>query len=259
MPDIEMSPNVAKIYDELLKSQQISVVDLSKRTGLSESTVRRVLLSLEDDGLIYRYHGGAHISPQHKGVEPPVVKRAQEFPQQKETIAREAAKHVSEGDCIMLTGGSSVASMCAFLKDIPNLTVVTDSLLVATELMFEPKVKLIVLGGILNVNEQCFEGLLTSIGVKRLRYSKVFLGIRAINGWDGFLTDDVRQVDFYRELTSLASRLFILATSNKFRQGAIVPLFTPTEVDCLITDIGAPKGTVQELEKQGCQVIQVHC
>lgn len=256
-PEADMSPNMMKIYDDLLKSQQASVVDLGHRTGLSESTVRRALLALEREGLVHRYHGGAYISPQQKGVEPPVVKRAQEFPRQKEAVARQAARFVAEGDCVMLTGGSTVASMCAFLKEIPNLTVVTDSLLVATELMFSPEVKLISLGGILNVGEQCFEGLLSSINVKRLRFSKVFHGIRAINGRDGFLTDDVRQVEFYRECASLASELYILGTSNKFHQEAIAPLFSAGEVDHLITDIGAPKSAVQELEKQGCRVTQV--
>ncbi len=254
----DMSPNMMSVYEELTRSPQMGVLELSERVNLSVSTVRRILQSLEEKRLVRRYHGGAFIPRPSKKTEPPAVKRTQDYPEQKAAIAKEAAKHVAEGDCIMLTGGTTVASMCAFLKNIPDLTIVTDSLLVITESMFDSTVKLISLGGILNVTEQCFEGLLASVGVKQLRFNKIFHGIKAINPEDGFLTDDVRQVEFYRGCIKLASELFILATSHKFRQEGVVPLFAPQEVNCLITDQGAPENAVHKLEKQGCQVIRVN-
>lgn len=252
----DMAPNMRKVYHLLQAEKQCDVSEISKRADLSESTVRRLLIDLEKQMLVHRYHGGAYLTEQRE-AESPALKRVQQYPGEKKRIAQAAANMVQPGECIMLTGGTTIAAMCGYLRAIPNLTVVTDSLLVIQELMFEESVKLISLGGILNVVEQCFEGLLTSTNAQQLRFSKMFHGIKSINPKDGFLTDDVRQVEFYQKCASLAGELFILGAANKFSQEGIVPLFTVGDTDCFITDKGAPQNAVQAIEAQGCRVIIV--
>jgi len=248
-----MPLNTQKIYDSLQNSRQSSTVDLSRRVGLSESTVRRALLDLEKRKLIGRFHGGAYIlGPRDE--EPPALKRAANNQGAKERIAREAVNLVSPGDCILLTGGSTVACMCAYLKGMPELTVITDSLMVVNQLMYDEAVKLIVLGGVLNVREQCLEGF-ASMNIKRLRFNKMFHGIKSVSARDGFLTDDVRQVEFYRECAQMANKLVILAAGDKFFREGVSPLFGPAEVDTLITDGGAPPEMVARLQEQGCNVM----
>ncbi len=243
-----------KIHELLLQLKQANVAELSKKSDLSESTVRRSLLELEKRRLIIRYHGGAYI-PQRNASEPPALKRALDDPVEKGFIAQEAVKHVFPGDCILLTGGSTVASMCVYLKDIPHLTVITDSVLVVQELTYTENIELIVLGGVLNVEEQCLEGLFAANNLKRLRFSKIFHGVKSVNPKVGFMTDDIRQVGFYRECASLANELYILAASKKFFLDGVITVFSPSEVDYLITDKGAPADMVSLLEEQGCKVL----
>lgn len=49
------------ILKELQKNKSVSVVDLVERIGASESTIRRDLLELDQQGLLKRVHGGAVI------------------------------------------------------------------------------------------------------------------------------------------------------------------------------------------------------
>lgn len=252
----DMPPNMQKIHDLLQQVKQANVAELHERSGLSESTVRRILLELERRRLIIRYHGGAYV-PQQNGAEPPVLRRTLENPVEKDLIAQEAAGRAAPGDCILLTGGSTVASMCVYLRDVPGLTVVTDSILVVQELMYSSAVELIVLGGVLNTKEQCVEGIFATNNLKQIRFGKMFHGIKSISARDGFLTDDIRQVEFYRECASLANELFILAASRKFFQDGVITQFSLSEVDCLITDSDAPPEITAKLEEQGCRIRMV--
>ena len=248
-----LSSNVNKVYSMIQSEGRADVTELTERLGISESTVRRALLTLEERRLISRYHGGAAIARQSK-PELSVFRRADEMAEEKKRIAQRAASFVEPGDNIILTGGSTVAQMCDYIQEIADLTVITDSVLVVNGLRYCPNVKVIALGGVFNVNEQCFEGVITSSNMKSLRSNKVFLGIKGITSRDGFLTDDIGQAEFYKNCAHYSGEVIILAANNKFYQDGIMPLFAPSEVDLLITDRPEPHLVIQELERAGCRV-----
>ena len=247
----EFSSNTRNVLHIINKEGRISVANITDQLKISESTVRRILLFLEEKKIVKRYHGGASIV--HTGrPELPVYQRDTESANEKREIAKAAAAHVGKGDRIFLAGGTSVAAMCEFVKDIPDLTVVTDSLLVIRSLMYERNIRLISLGGILNMDEQCFEGILTSANIKLLRLNKIFVGITGIDVNDGFLINDLSQVDLYRSCTS-GAELIIVASSDKFYREGIMSLYLPSEVDLLVTNRKAPPDIVQQLESNGCR------
>lgn len=249
----DISPRVSEILSLIKEQGNISIAEICRQLGISESTARRALVSLESQRLVRRYHGGASIL-RNNYPEIPVLGRQAISVEEKRLIGRSAASHIHAGDRVILTGGSTVAAICPYLQDIPDLTIITDSLLVVMAMMQEQKSKVISLGGLLNTSELCFEGFITASNMRSLRADTMFVGIKGITEQDGFMTDDIRQVDFYRSGATFADKLIVVACHTKFSQEGIMTLFSAAETDLLITDEKAPESVTAALERQGCIV-----
>jgi len=249
----DTSPRVGEILALIKEQGKVSIAEICRQLDVSESTARRALASLESQRLVRRYHGGASIM-RNNFPEVPVLGRQEISVVEKQAIGRAAAAHVRSGDRVILTGGSTVAAICPYLQDTPNVTIITDSLLVVNAMMHEQKNNIIALGGVLNPRELCFEGFITASNMRTLRADTIFIGIKGITEQDGFMTDDIRQVDFYRSFATFADRLIIVACNTKFSQEGITTLFSLAEADLLITDAKAPENITSALVRQGCAV-----
>ncbi len=78
----------------------------------------------------------------------PLRYRSGRYGEEKRRIAREAAARVEEGTAIGLTGGTTTTEIARALVRVPRLTVVTNSLSIASELAVRPNLKLVVTGGV---------------------------------------------------------------------------------------------------------------
>src|SRR5438445_13517018 len=102
--------------------------------GPTEITVRRDLRAMAKDGLVMRARGGA-ILPAPIGHEPSYSEKARQAATEKASIARAAVEMIRPGDSILLGPGTTTQALAKLLVDFPELTVVTNSLLVAEALM----------------------------------------------------------------------------------------------------------------------------
>src|SRR6188508_98904 len=126
----------AAIVERLSANGSVDVGDLAAELGVSAATVRRDLALMEDQRLLARTHGGAVAH----GVlyELPLRYRSADRHEQKSRIARAAAARVAEGAAIGLTGGTTTTEVARALTDRRRLTVVTNSLSIASELAVRP-------------------------------------------------------------------------------------------------------------------------
>jgi len=146
---------------EALREQgKVTVPELSNIFGVSEITIRRDLNELARQGLVRRAHGGA-VFPVEAPPEPPVIQRMQENRDLKIRIARAAAGLVDTGDTIFISSGSTATYVARQLADRKNLTVVTNSISVATELASAEGITVVVLGGMLRASELSMVGHIT--------------------------------------------------------------------------------------------------
>ena len=83
------------------KRERASVQELAQHFQVSESTVRRDLKILEEEGKLRRTHGGS-LAFVSDNSEPTFVEKEDRYRLQKELIAKEAASMVREGDSILL-------------------------------------------------------------------------------------------------------------------------------------------------------------
>ena len=87
-----------------------------QRTKSSESTIRRDLALLEEQGLLKRIHGGATL-PYSKIDEPNMQDKSSKNLHDKQLIAEAAASLIRDGDCIYLDAGTTVSEMIPFLMN----------------------------------------------------------------------------------------------------------------------------------------------
>lgn len=231
-----------------------TVLELCSIFQTSESTVRRNLTRLAEQKLIKRFHGGAILN-KPVAPEPPVSRRLQANPGEKENIGRKAASLVEDGETVILLSGTTVASMVPFLLHKKNLKVITNSVLVLQGLLLESAIKVIVPGGVLDHSEFCTTGFLTSLCVKQLRADKVFLGVRSVHPLYGMMSDNIDEMEASRVFIDVSDEVVVLADHTKFNPSGTVRLCSLTETDVLITDPLSPPDQLKELREAGVEVV----
>lgn len=127
----------------------LPVAEICRRLGVSEATARRDLTAIASDGRITRTYGGA-LADYNSSFAPP-QERAGRARSAKSRIAARAATLVPDRGVIFLDAGTTVHAVARELlrrrEDFTGLTIVTNSLPVATMLGGAPGLELHVLGG----------------------------------------------------------------------------------------------------------------
>ena len=114
---------------------------------MSIETIRRDLLSMEQNDLLKRVHGGAVTTCDMISFHDLNV-RNDEHPHEKQEVAEIAMQYIEEGDVIGIDAGSTAISFANTLKKyFAELTVVTHSLDVFNILYRHEKINVLLCGG----------------------------------------------------------------------------------------------------------------
>ena len=132
---------------ELLQQRgELSVLELSERTGASPMTIRRDLQVLEQEGALRRVHGGA-IGVASRGDLPPYSVREKRETQAKERIGAAATSMIADRETVIVGVGTMTLEVARALRGRQNLTVITSSLHVANVLAKERGCRLMITSG----------------------------------------------------------------------------------------------------------------
>ena len=116
------------ILELVEESGAVKVSDLVERLGVSDMTIRRDIERLSTDGLLERVHGGAlALGDTRSSEEPGFSAKSLLQLGQKQAIAQAAAQRVEPGSAIGISAGTTTYELARAVKDVPQLTVVTNS------------------------------------------------------------------------------------------------------------------------------------
>ena len=119
---------------EIVKERKYCTVEfLSKQLFVAPMTIRRDLREMESAGLLTRLYGGATI-PDYENREVPFELRNKSNLPIKEKLAKKAVALIRTGDVVFLDASSTVNLIADHLSPEQNLTVITNSTLVAQTL-----------------------------------------------------------------------------------------------------------------------------
>jgi DeoR family transcriptional regulator of aga operon len=251
--DVERRQQIVALVDH---ENSVTVADLSKRLGVSAATIRRDLIQLSQHGLIVRAHGGAarRLNAERSLVEPPLRKRAALQAEEKRRIGAAAAAHVGDHETVIIASGTTTSQMIPHLAERQGLTVLTNSLNIATLLAPYPAIEVILLGGVLRHSELTTLGSIAETTLENLRADKLFIGCSAIHIDYGISAENVAEAHCDRLFMSSAGEVTVLADHTKFGKVSLVRVALIDRVRRLITDHCTPEDDLSALRDQNVLV-----
>jgi DeoR family transcriptional regulator, aga operon transcriptional repressor len=173
---------------------------------------------------------------------------------EKQQIGWAAARHVEDGDVIMINGGTTTAEMIRHLDNVQDLTVITNALNIVSLLASCHHIKTVIIGGVLRNSELSMHGVLTEDALHNLRADKLFMSSPAIHVDYGFSADDMTEVESDRNMMSSAQEISVLADHTKFGKVAMMRVAPIERVRRIITSLNTSGAMVAALREQGIDV-----
>lgn len=232
----------------------ISVPDLSARFGVSESTIRRDLQKLAQEGLLQRTHGGAISASEERAWDALEAKNDPHL-ELKRRIGRAAARLINPGDTICLQAGSTTLQVARHLKGKEDLTVITNDIYVGRELARYPGITVHLSGGTLRKDSRVLVGPLAEQTMSQFHVDKAFLGITAISLTEGLSNSDLLDAQIKVAMIRVAREVIVVADHHKLGRVHFAHVAPITAIHKLVTDDGISPEDVRALEEIGVEVI----
>ena len=233
---------------------RVEVKNLADEFDVTPETIRRDLTLMERRGLVQRAHGGA-IPAERLGVEPSVAAREAVLANEKLDIARAALAELPDGGSIILDAGTTTVQLASLLPADIELTVVTNSITVATMLTTKPNVELHLLGGHVRNRTLAAVGPWTADALAGVSVDVAFMGINGITVERGLTTPDIDEARVKAALIASARRTVVLADHTKFGRQDFATVAPLSVVDTIVTDAGIDPELSLELELAGIDVV----
>lgn len=243
-----------RILDLVTEQGFVSLQDLVRSAGASESTVRRDLDFLDEAGRLRRTRGGAAALVGQ--VAAPGSGTPRNVSATKATIARVAARLVQDGETVLIDGGSTTHALARELvtRDFSSLQVVTNSIGLLDTLGEADGIELVCLGGVLQAKTGVLLGPLTTAALGELHVRKLIMGAGGIQE-TGLYNSNSLLVETERRMIEAADEVIVVAESSKFGHSELVHLCSLGRVDCLVTDSGLTPFWRTRLETAGVRTI----
>jgi DeoR family transcriptional regulator of aga operon len=240
---------LSAILERLADGGSLGVADLAEDLAVSQATVRRDLVILEQQRLLARTHGGAIAHA--VSYELPLRYKGVRHAEGKRRIAREAAAYVTEGMAVGLTGGTTATEVARALADQQKLTIVTN---IASELAVRPKLKLIATGGLVRSESYEMSGPIAEASLTGLNLDVAFIGVDGIDAKAGCTTYQEVEAHTNSTMIKCAKRVVVVADSSKIGRVAFARICEIDAISELITDLPDDMGAVRALTDAGVHV-----
>jgi len=242
-----------KILQLLAQKERVFVNDLCAVFNTTSVTIRKDLDQLEAEGRLKRVHGGAILNKSlYPGLALPEKEKLNR--EQKERIAKKAVKLIKKGDVILLDSGSTTHQLAKLIKELKGVTVITNCVNVAAELM-NSEAEVIITGGTLDKSSGTLCGPLAEETLERLAADKLFQGADGIDPETGFTTPSIEEARVSRKMMKISGVKIVLADSSKFGRRSLGVIGKIDEANIIITDDGANPELVEKLKARGPEVI----
>jgi DeoR/GlpR family transcriptional regulator of sugar metabolism len=255
----------------LRTSKKLTIEKAMKTLDVSESTVRRLFTQLEEDGDAIRVYGGICYNDASSGgtyFEPARLKNADE----KVRIGHAAEQLIKAGDILFLDSGTTVMALSAEIdrmfteaRDVSSrlyeelhrkyseITLFTHSL--ANLEMLKKHMKVHLIGGEYRDGKRDFHGYLAEEAIKKLRFTKCFIGADGFSESSGVLASDFGTARINQLALQNSSYKILLVDSSKLGNNSVVSFSPLSNINCLVTDKAVPEDLCARLREGGMTVI----
>lgn len=257
----------ALILEEVRRRGGVRVNELTRRLGVSDMTVRRDLDALARLGVVEKVHGGAVPVAGASTHEPGFEAKSSLELTAKEDIARAAAALVAPGSAIALSGGTTTYALAHHLLDVPDLTVVTNSVPVADVFHSAQRAAArggkaqqtgpatVVLTGGVRTPSDALVGPVADQAIRFLHFDMLFLGVHGISVEAGLSSPNLAEAETNRHFVRSARRVVVVADHTKWGTVGLSSFASLMEVDALVTDADLPEAARAEIAEHLRQLV----
>ena len=242
------------ILEKLQVERRVVVSELSALYDVSEETIRRDLDKLENDGYAIKSYGGAVIN-ENSNLDLPYNVRKNTNVLGKQKIAALISEMVHDGDNIMLDASSTAVAIAKAIKNKKDLTVITNSLEIALELIETPGCNVISTGGVATGSSFALVGSVTDKTIRSYYVDKAIISCKGIDMYAGFTESDERHANNKASMFYMAKTKILAIDSSKFNKIAFAKIGDLKEISKIVTDKKPEEEWLQKFEELGVECI----
>ena len=242
------------ILSKLYLDGKVIVSALSQEFDVTEETIRRDLDKLDKEGLVKKSYGGA-VLVQNFSTDLPHSVRKKANVEAKQKIAEKISALFQDGDCIMIDASSTALLLLNYIRNLKNITLITNSVEALIELSDKDDWNVFSTGGKLK------KGSLSLVGPsaeKTIRAFHVDYAVCSSKGVDitrGITDSNEKDSEIKQAIFAAADRKILAVDSSKFDKISFVKVCETRDVDTIVTDSKPSDRWVEHLKENNVDLI----
>jgi DeoR/GlpR family transcriptional regulator of sugar metabolism len=256
------------LLQAVTKNGTLSFDEAMRITECSRDTVRRDFIKLEEKKLVRRTRGGivhigsaifsydqgmAETSPGFRAVKYDDKETIKNF-DAKNAIALRAVELIGDNEKVLLDSGSTTMLTARNIGPRIGLTILTNCIRVALELVGRSEFHTILLGGDLNTETLSVAGPDALGVIEHYHVDRMFMGTAAFSVDNGVMSPFRLESMLKKTMMQAADEIVLLADSSKANRNALYSYARMDEIDILVTDSGIEETTAESLRGLGIRV-----
>lgn len=221
------------IIERINKDNRIYVTDLSRELAISDDTLRRDLVELENLGMLTKVHGGAIAK---SGISLQFNERLNTSTLIKQQMAAKLVPLFNEGDVILIDGGTTNLEVVRQLPKDKHFTIYTNCLPIANELADFPLVELTILGGKFFASSQVTVGIPVFQMLQTVYPDWVIVGVSDLHPQKGLTTSNSEEAILKRTMLLQGRKRVVIASAEKLDTARNYHIASLAEIDYIITE-----------------------
>ena len=196
----------------LYANGRVSVAELAKELYVSEMTIRRDLIEMENGGYVKRYRGGAVLKSDQR--EMPINEREFVDREEKKLLCAKCEKYLRNNITVFLDSSSTCLYLIAYLKNYKGILLVTNSVK-ALNNAAPYHIPTILIGGEYYEQDMCMIGPLAEEYARDINIDIAFMTTAAYS-CDGVVSDfDLKQTSVRKNIMLNAKQTVFMFEKNK--------------------------------------------
>lgn len=250
------------ILEMVAEADRIEVDDAARILLVSPATIRRDLDALASERLLVRTHGGAVANSVSYDL--PMRYKSKQRAPEKNAIAAAALKLIAPGYVVGLTGGTTSTVLAGVLGSEAdfsnpatdtNLTVVTNAVNIAAQLVMRPHIKVVMTGGAVHPKSYELVGPYADLVLNSITMDIAFIGVNGVDVVTGATVHDESEARVNRIMADRARSAVLIADSSKIGRRAFASVGGLALFSALITDSAIQEQQLTQLRDTGLNVI----
>lgn len=235
---------IRRIKDIIIEYQHIDVNTLSMMLDVSESTIRKDLEKLEQEGFAKRIYGGAVLNNDNNDN---ILFTDNDDPyfDEKRKVGEIASKLIEDNEVVFLGRGVVCTQIAKNITGKSNLTVITNNISATVELVSNSNntINIIGTGGNVTSDERDigFEGKFATDFLDGILVNKAFITVDGISIKNGYTVKSKEQIAIYNTLKKISEEIIIVADYSKANKTAMLKLESISNIKRVISNESIPE------------------